>query len=561
MYNYVKTLSIPLAFVFLLACGGGGGGGRETVQGTNNAIPGVPANIGVTYGAKSYTFKWDEDSSVTHYELSEYATELGTDSRVVIHGQIIKATHTYYLNSLLHEQLNKSYNIRGCSAAGCSGYSSDIKPEAIKAIGYFKASNSDPGDHFGHAVSLSRDGNTLAVSAPGESSSSTGVNGVQADNNTAGSGAVYVYVRDAGKWRQQAYLKAPVSRQNTRFGSLAVSSNGNVLAVGAGPGETYGQVGGQGAVYIFERIGEEWTLTDSVAPRSEHNPDIRSSFGGRVAIAGDGKTLAVSASSDSTDAKGINGTITNAINYASGALYIFDRRGGGRWIEQAYIKTSNPLPQLNFGILVSLSLDGNVLGTSSWREGAAYIFTRSGQTWTQQARLQSPNLTPLDSFGWSIAISESGTSLAVSAPREASSAVGINGDLFNSLAPDSGAVYLFANNNGRWMFDTYIKASSPSVGFGSSLAFSSDAKSLKVGSYNMNSIFSFEKTSRWAQTKPVLRGRRQIGNYIGDNISLSGDGTTLAAGDYGESGSYSGIKALEIEENINSNMSGAVFLY
>jgi trimeric autotransporter adhesin len=47
---------------------------------------------------------------------------------------------------------------------------------------YLKASNTNEGDTFGTSVSLSGDGNTLAIGAWDESSSATGVNGNQSDN-------------------------------------------------------------------------------------------------------------------------------------------------------------------------------------------------------------------------------------------------------------------------------------------------------------------------------------------------------------------------------------------
>jgi hypothetical protein len=43
------------------------------------------------------------------------------------------------------------------------------------------------------AIALSADGNTLAVGAVNESSSATGVNGDQSDNNAQQAGAVYLY--------------------------------------------------------------------------------------------------------------------------------------------------------------------------------------------------------------------------------------------------------------------------------------------------------------------------------------------------------------------------------
>jgi trimeric autotransporter adhesin len=58
---------------------------------------------------------------------------------------------------------------------------------------YVKASNSDTDDSFGTGVALSADAGTLAVSALGESSAATGVDGDQTNNTAKASGAVYVF--------------------------------------------------------------------------------------------------------------------------------------------------------------------------------------------------------------------------------------------------------------------------------------------------------------------------------------------------------------------------------
>jgi hypothetical protein len=55
---------------------------------------------------------------------------------------------------------------------------------------YVKASNTEAADAFGYCVGVW--GNTLAIAAPGEDSSTTGVNGNQANNASPESGAVYV---------------------------------------------------------------------------------------------------------------------------------------------------------------------------------------------------------------------------------------------------------------------------------------------------------------------------------------------------------------------------------
>src|SRR6266699_5239668 len=73
---------------------------------------------------------------------------------------------------------------------------------------YIKASNPGQSDKFGFVVSLSQDGNTLAVAAPGEASAAKGINADQNDNSIPQAGAVYVFTRRGTSWSQQAYIKA-----------------------------------------------------------------------------------------------------------------------------------------------------------------------------------------------------------------------------------------------------------------------------------------------------------------------------------------------------------------
>lgn len=58
---------------------------------------------------------------------------------------------------------------------------------------YIKAPNTDAYDNFGHSLSLSGNGDVLAVNAISEGSSSSHINGDQTDNSLSLAGAVYVY--------------------------------------------------------------------------------------------------------------------------------------------------------------------------------------------------------------------------------------------------------------------------------------------------------------------------------------------------------------------------------
>ena len=71
---------------------------------------------------------------------------------------------------------------------------------------YLKASNTDSADFFGTGLALT--GNTLAVGADSEASCATGINGDQTNNDCFQAGAVYVFTRTNGIWKQEAYVKA-----------------------------------------------------------------------------------------------------------------------------------------------------------------------------------------------------------------------------------------------------------------------------------------------------------------------------------------------------------------
>ncbi len=127
---------------------------------------------------------------------------------------------------------------------------------------YVKASNTDADDFFGLSVSLSGDGNTLAVGAIDEASAATGIDGNEDNDSASASGAVYVFTRSGGSWVQQAYVKASNTDASDCFGiPVSLSANGNTLAVGADHedsnatgidgNEDNDSAGNSGAAYLY----------------------------------------------------------------------------------------------------------------------------------------------------------------------------------------------------------------------------------------------------------------------------------------------------------------------
>jgi hypothetical protein len=284
-----------------------------------------------------------------------------------------------------------------------------------------------------------------------------------------------------------------------------------------------------------------------------------SSFGHSVALSADGSTLAVGG--DASD--------------HAGAVYVFRRRGT-RWIEQAYLRASNPDVGDRFGASVALSADGSTLAVGAFLEssaatgvggdqaddsavaaGAAYVFTRRGVRWTQQAYLKASNADGGDGFGQSIALSADGSTLAVAAPGEASAATGVGGDQADNSVPGAGAVYVFARSGTTWTQQAYVKASStdPFDDFGTSVALSGDGSTLAVGAFAEDSaaigidgdpaddsaslagaVHVFARTgAAWSQQAYVKASNTDEGDGFGYSVALSADGSTLAVGAFGES--------------------------
>jgi hypothetical protein len=196
---------------------------------------------------------------------------------------------------------------------------------------YVKASNTGASDHFGVSVALAGDGSTLAVGAFREDSAATGVDGDQAANSAAESGAVYVFTRAGTRWTQQAYVKASNTGADDGFGqNIALSANGSTLAVGAifeasaaagvGGDQTDNTAIASGAVYVFVFSDARWTH-QTYAKAS--NPETFDELGISVALSGDGATLAAGALNERSSAIGVDGDQANNNAPGSGAVYVF----------------------------------------------------------------------------------------------------------------------------------------------------------------------------------------------------------------------------------------------
>jgi len=423
-------------------------------------------------------------------------------------------------------------------------------------------SNTTAGDEFGWGLALSSDGQTLAVGAPAEASSATGIDGNQSDNSVPVAGAVYVFSREGDRWPQQAYIKASNTGSPDSFGAaVALSSDGSTLAVGAAAesSNATGINGDQtdnslqfgGAVYVYVRTGNSWSQQAYV---KASNTRDRLGFGVSVALSADGSTLAVGATGESSNATGINGDQTNRDANDAGAVYVFTRVGS-TWSQQAYVKRSATRAGQHFGSVIALSSDGSTLAVGSVDDssatgidgdpsdlnasmsGAMFVFARASETWSQQAYIKASNTYADNMFGASVALSADGSLLAAGAPFERSGAQGIDGDQTQTDsggAQASGAVYLFARNQGTWSQQAYVKESNSQAQllFGNSVALAPNGSMLFVcAPYERGgTAYSFTRNTTWSELASATRaGQRSFTSVV-----ASYDGSTVAIGTHGD---------------------------
>lgn len=193
-------------------------------------------------------------------------------------------------------------------------------------------------------------------------------------------------------------------------------------------------------------------------------------------------------------------------------------------------------------------------------------------------------------FGYNIALSGDGKVLAVGAYSEDSAATGIDGEddyqEDTNYNEDSGAVYVFRQENGIWQQSSYIKApnSDEDDGFGYSLSLSDDGSKLAVGAWfedsiatgingdttnndgnNTGAVYVYEFSgSSWAQSA-YLKASNTLASasnaFFGSGLSMSGDGSTLAVASRGERSGGTGVDASQDQSTSTVNNSGAVYVF
>lgn len=554
--------------------------------------------LGMNIGLKQLQFSWLDTTGAAYFKLLEDPDGASGYSQAGVN--LTTASFDLDISVPGVDWDNAKYILQACDSLDVCIDSNELSTfvyDALndeRAIGYFKASNTQSYDEFGSVLTVSADGNTMVVGAPGEDSSASGVDGDQLNNDASDAGAAYVFTKVDGAWMQQAYLKASSPYTADGFGaSVAVSADGNTLAIGAYKGST--SVFRSGSVTIFTRSAGVWV--EQVILQAS-NAELSDRFGTSVGISGDGTTLVVGANYEDSAAKGVNGDGLDNNASGSGAAYVF-KQSTGVWSQQAYLKASNTEASDYFGSAVSISADGSTVAVgadfedsaaigvngndadnSSPSSGAVYVFVESAGVWSQQAYVKASNTDSSDYFGSSLSLSGDGNTLVVSAIREDSAATGVNGDETDNTLSASGAVYSFNRSAGVWSQQAYVKASNAGASdlFGMSVSISDGGSALVVGAGSEDSVatgvngdeldnsksgsgavylFMLEAGS-WVQQSYIKPSNLSVYNF-GGSVDLSSDASVIAVGAPSEQSNATGINGDQTDSSLYD--AGAVYLY
>ena len=251
------------------------------------------------------------------------------------------------------------------------------------------------GDASGSAVSLSADGNTIAIGAPDN------------DGNGGNSGHVRVFENLSGTWTQVGTDIDGEATGDLSGSYVAMSADASIVAVGAHANDSNGN--NSGHVRIYQNNGGIWTSIGEITGVASDD------LAGAVSLSSDGRTIALGAR-ENDDGPGNNSGHVRMFNY-----------DGSSWnqVGDAILGSAD---SDHSGYSVALSGDGKTvaIGAKGHDDGAngnagqVRVYHNENGKWTLVTTQVGGALE--DEFGVSVALSDDGRTLAAGAWQTAAGA-------------------------------------------------------------------------------------------------------------------------------------------
>ncbi len=305
----------------------------------------------------------------------------------------------------------------------------------------------------------------------------------------------------------------------------AIALDGDTLAVGAKYYDL-GDLGGQGAVYLFERDAAAPTGWAEVGTLHDDPPVELAFFGQAVAL--DGDTLVVGSPSE-------NGNI----GFAQGGAYVYERDEGGpgNWGRAAALADEKEAITRFFGGAVAVS--GDLIAVGAWgaegNRGRVYLYDRAAG-WARVKSFSDPNGQPFDHFGAVVALE--GDTLVV----------GANQADHDPTTPDTGVVFVYRRDHGgagNWGLVRRLTAGTPQEHAAFGLVLALDDDRLLVGApnedrddggnvtVNAGAAYLYKRDEGGPEAWGLEAALRPAGGGVfdmfGGSVALAGDRLWIAA--------------------------------
>ncbi len=251
-----------------------------------------------------------------------------------------------------------------------------------------------PGDYSGMATAMNSDGSVIAVGSPYN------------DDNGIGAGHVRVFQNQDDQWIPLG-KNIEGLRPYEHFGStIAMSANGNIIAVGATHSNANGDNSGQ--VRVFEYRDNDWVQLG----QHLNGANAYDEFGYYISLSDDGKILAIGAPHNEPAGE-INSSITIYTLNDKNTWEILGNPIQGT-VRTPYIMGHQIHHEGQIGKAFELSDDGSSLIVSSdYSQGNVIVYTWIDGRWQRKG-----NSINYDHRGYNlpantVAINEGGSSIAI----------------------------------------------------------------------------------------------------------------------------------------------------
>jgi hypothetical protein len=355
-------------------------------------------------------------------------------------------------------------------------------------------------DNFGNSVSISSNGKRLAIGIP------------LSDENGFNSGQAKIFEEVNGTWSQVGQdINGEAIGDN--FGSsVALSSDGTVIAVGAPSNDENGSNAGQ--VRIFEEVNGNWFQIG----QDINGEAVDDNSGSSISLSAEGIRVAIGARNN--DGNGSSSGHTRVLSFIEGGwVQIGEDINGEVALDQS-------------GSSVSLSSDGTrvAIGARNNSEngpnsGHVRIYEEINGIWGQVG-LDIDGESTGDNSGVSTSLSSDGNRIAIGSP------------LNDSNGSSSGHVRVYEDISGVWkQVGANINGEASGDQSGFSLSLSSDGAKIAIGAYlnegtgiGSGHVRIYELINdNWIQIVLDIDGEA-VNDHSGFALSLSSDGIRVAIG-------------------------------